>query len=209
MKLPNYPENLPAGAGFDNAGRGLMLLWMRPFGLKAFRNFAAAATLFVAGVGEAFAAEPASTEAANNAPAATETTTNATPVITKEIPPARPANLNISAATEKVIKLAESNLDENVILTFVQQTPGKFDLDADEIVYLSDVGVPSSVIAAMLKHDGDDPAKAEAIASAKIEDAQPAIPAVTNTFPTTAEPQPPALVEVTTNYIPNQQIVVQ
>lgn len=144
--------------------------------------------------------------------------TNA-PAITEEIPPARPANLKISEATEKVIKLTESNLDEKVILTFVQQTPTKFELDADEIVYLSDVGLPSTVIAAMLKHDGDDPSKAENITGiASTEDVQPAIPANTNLPPAMAQtlaqpagvPQPQGqAIEVTTNYVPNQQVVVQ
>jgi hypothetical protein len=154
---------------------------------------------------------------ATNAPAAT--TTNATPVISEEIPPARPANLKISDSTEKIIKLTESNLDEKVILTFVQQTPAKFELDADEIVYLSDVGVPSTVIAAMLKHDGDDPSKAENItAAANTENVQPAIPANTNLPPAIAQSQAPVQlpgapeqqpIEVTTNYIPNGQVIAQ
>jgi hypothetical protein len=151
---------------------------------------------------------------ATNAPAAT---TNATPVISEEIPPARPANLKISESTEKIIKLTESNLDEKVILAFVQQTSARFELEADEIVYLSDVGVPSTVIAAMLKHDGDDPTKAEHLtAIANTENIQPAIPANTNLPSALAQAQPQnappvqgQAIEVTTNYVPNQQVVIQ
>jgi len=143
---------------------------------------------------------------------ASVTSTNA-PVISEEIPPARPANLKISEATDKVLKLVESNLDEQVVLTFVQQTPTKFDLDADEIVYLSDVGVPSTVIAAMLKHDGDDPAKAENLTDvASTEHVQPALPAGANLPPSIAQlpgvPQEQPI-EVTTNYIPNQVVQQQ
>jgi hypothetical protein len=143
------------------------------------------------------------------------------PAITKEIPPAQPKNLKINEATQKVLKLAESNLDEKVILTFVQQTPQKFDLDADEIVYLSDVGVPATVIAAMLKHDGDDPSKAETLTAApNTENVQPALPANTNAANVIAQTQPPPpmiaappqqpqQVEVSANYGPAQPVIVQ
>ena len=175
---------------------------------------------------EATAKAAAEVGATNIPPSAVTANTTNAPAITEEIPPARPANLNISEATEKILKLTESNLDEKVILTFVEQTPTKFDLDADEIVYLSDVGVPSTVIAAMLKHDGDDPSKAEHITNvANTENVQPAIPANTNLPPAIAQnlPQPAGVprpagvpppvpqgqgIEVTTNYIPNQQQVI-
>jgi hypothetical protein len=171
-------------------------------------------------------ATPLSTEEATAKAIAEVGGTNApsneatSPAITKEIPPARPANLKISDSTEKIIKLTESNLDEKVILTFVQQTPSKFDLDADEIVYLSDLGVPSPVIAAMLKHDGDDPSKAAALTAApNTENVQPAIPANTNAANLIAQTQPPPPgtisqvppqgVEVTTNYVPNPYLAQQ
>jgi hypothetical protein len=143
------------------------------------------------------------------------TTPDATPVITQEIPPATPANIKMSEAVEKVVKLAQSGVDETVMMAYVEKSTVRFDLDADEILYLSDVGVPSGVISAMLKHDGDDPAKA-LTAVTNSEAAQPAIPAQTAPPPGLAQAQPytgQPPIEVTTNYVPNaaapQQVVVQ
>ncbi|HUS34410.1 MAG TPA: DUF6600 domain-containing protein [Verrucomicrobiae bacterium] len=273
MKALYNTQNTAPGRRFDNPAISLIVHWMHPLRLKAFRGFAASAALFVAtagcetdgetvpvrtaGIPSAAAsprpvqlayAEPPKTETAsaaaevstNDAAATPEVTTNTpttvtvtnvattaattnetasatstndAPVITEEIPPARPANLKITESTDKVIKLVESSLDEKVVLTFVQQTPTKFELDADEIVYLSDLGVPSTVIAAMLKHDGDDPSKAETLTAAPdTENIQPALPANTNFPPAIAQTQPePQQIEVTTNYVPNpnQQVVVQ
>lgn len=122
--------------------------------------------------------------------------TNVTPVIEKEVPPALPENLKISSATEKIIKLADAGVDESVMLAWVEKTQGKFELEADEIVYLTDLGVPSSVVSAMLKHDGVDSGKADLITSApNTEASQPTLAAQPQ-----IQPQP---VEITTNYAPN------
>lgn len=150
------------------------------------------------------------------------TTTNTTPVISEEIPPSVPANLKISEAAEKVIKLAQSGVDESVLMAYVDKSAVRFDLDADEILYLSDLGVPSNVISAMLRHDGDDPSKA-LTAAANTEATQPALPANPNPPAVMTQTQPygsPAgqgqPIEVTTNYVPNgvisqppPQVVVQ
>jgi hypothetical protein len=76
--------------------------------------------------------------------------------------------------------------------------------------------VPSTVIAAMLKHDGEDPSKVETLTAApdteNIQPALPALPPNTNLPPAVAQAQPqPQEIEVTTNYVPNpnQPIVVQ
>ncbi len=148
-------------------------------------------------------ATPTNTASAapTNTPVAEVVTTNATPVITEVVAPTIPQNLKISPATEKVVKLAQGGVDEKVMLAYVEKAEGKFDLDADEIVYLSDLGVPSAVLTAMLKHDGEDPAKAEKLTDApRTEIAQQPLPGTV--------PQAPP-VEITTNYIPNTTTVVE
>jgi len=130
------------------------------------------------------------------------------PVEVKQVvPPATPGNLNLSDGVQKVIKLTQAHTDEKVLNAFVERSTTKFDLDADEILYLSDVGVPSSVVAAMLKHDGDDPSKATAVVTdAPNTEAttQPALPANPGP-PQQVISQQPQGVEVTSNYIPNGQ----
>jgi len=61
-------------------------------------------------------------------------------------------NLQPSHWTTEMIRLAQSGIDESVMLAFVGNS-GAFSLAADHIVYLSDLGVSGQVISAMLRHD--------------------------------------------------------
>src|SRR5688500_11703023 len=51
MKALNYTPNHPPGRRFDNPAISLIVHWMHPLRLKAFRGFAASAALFVATAG--------------------------------------------------------------------------------------------------------------------------------------------------------------
>jgi hypothetical protein len=64
-----------------------------------------------------------------------------------------PENLNPSAPLKEVIKLAQAGVDEEVLLTFVNNTTSGFELGADEIIYLTDIGVSAPVINSMLARD--------------------------------------------------------
>ncbi len=86
----------------------------------------------------------------NPGPAPTETAA-ALPVPSAE--PALPPNILPATPLAKVIKLAQSGVDENVMLTFVTNSVKPFNLDSEEIVYLNDIGVPSTVITTMMQHD--------------------------------------------------------
>jgi hypothetical protein len=44
-------------------------------------------------------------------------------------------------------------VDESVLLVYVTNSPSMFSLNAEEIIYLSDIGVSSEVVTAMLNHD--------------------------------------------------------
>jgi hypothetical protein len=64
-----------------------------------------------------------------------------------------PANLQPSPATAEIIKLANAGVEENVMLSFVTNSLGTFNLRAEEIIYLNDIGVPSGVVTAMIQRD--------------------------------------------------------
>jgi len=64
-----------------------------------------------------------------------------------------PANFNPSPALSEVIRFTESGVDESVMLAYVTNSANAFGLSADDIIYLADIGVPSSVVTAMLQHD--------------------------------------------------------
>jgi hypothetical protein len=63
-----------------------------------------------------------------------------------------PANLRFSYWTTEVIKLARAGIDDDVLLPFIDSV-GTFNLSADEIIYLSDIGVSRQVMASMIQHD--------------------------------------------------------
>jgi hypothetical protein len=60
---------------------------------------------------------------------------------------------NISPAAAEVIRLAESGVGDDVVLAYIQNSQATFNLGADDVLYLRDVGVSSVVITAMLDHD--------------------------------------------------------
>lgn len=59
---------------------------------------------------------------------------------------------NLSRATAQILQLTQAGMDETVITSFISNS-GSFQLSADHIVYLNDLGVSSRVIQAMLEHD--------------------------------------------------------
>lgn len=63
-----------------------------------------------------------------------------------------PAKLRLSPWTTEIVKLAESGIEDDVMLSFIDNS-GMFNLGADQIIYLSDLGVSGQTINAMLQHD--------------------------------------------------------
>ncbi|MBI3849096.1 MAG: hypothetical protein HY298_02220 [Verrucomicrobia bacterium] len=69
-------------------------------------------------------------------------------------PPANAtASRQFSTNVMEVIRLAESGIEEAVILAYVESSQMPFELSADDIVYLKDLGTEPSIIAAMLRQD--------------------------------------------------------
>src|ERR1051325_6233760 len=63
-----------------------------------------------------------------------------------------PPGAYVSAWLLDVIKLSQARIDETVMLTFVDSA-GTFNLDADQIIFLRDLGVSTDLITAMIQHD--------------------------------------------------------
>ncbi len=64
-----------------------------------------------------------------------------------------PANIKPGGPIAEVVKLANSGLDASVMLAFVTNSTRAFNLGAEEIIYLNDIGIPGGVVTAMLQHD--------------------------------------------------------
>ena len=86
----------------------------------------------------------------------------------------------LSPASVKVVRLLQAGMDEKVIVAYVKNNPTTKALRAEELMYLHELGVSSSVLTAMLT-----PAK-------KTETAQAAVPVTIA----------PEKVEATSNYTP-------
>ena len=66
---------------------------------------------------------------------------------------ALPATIRHTGPVAGVIKLANAGLDQGVMLAFITNSPSTFNLSSDEIIYLNDLGVASSVVQAMMQRD--------------------------------------------------------
>jgi hypothetical protein len=64
-----------------------------------------------------------------------------------------PAKIRLSAPSAELVKLASSGVDQGVMLAYVTNSASTFNLTADEIIYLNDMGVPGPVVTAMIQRD--------------------------------------------------------
>ena len=62
-----------------------------------------------------------------------------------------PTQLSTRAA--EVIRLTESGVEEGVVRAYIENSQSPFELSAEDIVYLKDLGIQAPVIAAMVRHD--------------------------------------------------------
>src|SRR5881394_3743591 len=63
------------------------------------------------------------------------------------------ANTPLPSSAGEVVKLAQSGLDDQVVLAFIGQSPSYYNLSGADITALKNVGVSPQVLTAMLNHD--------------------------------------------------------
>jgi hypothetical protein len=156
----------------------------------------------------AAAAKPATT----NALAPTVLTTNAAEAAEAPVQKVAPKPVALPPGADQVAELAQAGVGEAVLLEFVKNSTNAYNLNVDEIVYLTDVGIPEPVLAAMLRHGKEmqeqtapateapapvaeappPPPPAAASAAAPAHEAQSATVAPEAPAPVTEAPAPPA-----------------
>lgn len=109
--------------------------------------------------------EPPSSNRLQAPSASTALNTSATP--TAEAP-----EVKLSPGAEEISRLVLAGIDPSVIEAFVEKSPTPYPLQAKEIVRLHELGVPSSILAAMIRHEGQvrprlTPASASAAADSQ------------------------------------------
>jgi hypothetical protein len=133
---------------------------------------------------------PALAPAPNVAPDSDAPDTNG-PAIIQRIPPtANPASVTMTPGLSEVVKLAQAGVGEEVILTYVEKYPNAFNVGADQILYLNDLGVSSTVITSMLKHDGSNVAATAPAASSVIQTQPVSNVPMNQVYPATSAPAP-------------------
>ncbi|MBI3866984.1 MAG: hypothetical protein HY299_00495 [Verrucomicrobia bacterium] len=143
------------------------------------------------------AAVPTSSDGNKNeerpaASSAVSVSTNTSSTPSTAVAAARPVlePKNMPAGLQDVVKLARGGVNEDVMLAFVQQTTNRFLLGPDELLFLSDIGVPPEVITAMQRKAA--PVVGGAPAAAVAEAPMPAV---------VAAPQPAPAQVVTPDYV--------
>ena len=102
---------------------------------------------------------------------------------------ALPANIVPGSPLAEVVKMVQAGVDVGTIQSYVANSASPFNLDADKIIFLKDMGVPSELINAMM--DRDKILYASTVTP-------PATPMTTVAPPVADTTPPPA--EVTVNY---------
>lgn len=74
------------------------------------------------------------------------------------------ARIQFSTGVSEILKMVDAKVEGSVILAYIDSSPTAYNPSASEIIMLKDRGVPSEVIAGMLKHGSE--LRARAIASA-------------------------------------------
>lgn len=108
-----------------------------------------------------------------------------------------PADVHLSGPATEVVKLANSGVDQSVMLAFVTNSTSSFDLNAEQLIYLRDVGIPDAVVTAMMQQDQLLKTAAPAPAS------QPTPAPVVTAPPAEPEAPMPAPAAVAPAYDPN------
>jgi hypothetical protein len=68
-------------------------------------------------------------------------------------PVAPPPLFAASSPFGQVVRLTQANVDQSIILTYVTNSSSTFNLDSDKIIYLSNLGVPPTLVTAMMRRD--------------------------------------------------------
>ncbi len=66
---------------------------------------------------------------------------------------ALPPDVDPNSPLAQIIQLAQSGVDESVLVSYAGNSATPFNLTADQIVYLKDIGVPDTVVQAMIQRD--------------------------------------------------------
>lgn len=132
------------------------------------------------------------------AAAAPQTPSNAVPAAVTPPAPAvavRPpkAPPTLPPSVEEVVRLSQTAVDSSVVVSYVEGLREPFTLNADQVIYLSDLGLGTPIINALLKQANGSPAVTAGVATPSAPAPTAAQPAVQNVVIQAGSPQPAAV----------------
>ena len=86
-----------------------------------------------------------------------------------------PPGISPTSPLAQVARLTQAGVDENILLAFITNSSRLFNLDAERLIYLSNLGTPSGVVTAMLQRDQVLQAAFAATQNAQETKAEPAV----------------------------------
>jgi len=110
------------------------------------------------------------------AAAAYETEANEQPMPPPASVGALPDNILPGTPTAEVVKLVQAGVDVSVIQNYISSCSSAFNIDADKIISLTDAGVPTDMVNAMIAHDKNLSASAPPVAPAPADNVPSAPP---------------------------------
>ena len=122
-------------------------IWLLLFGTASVLLIAAFAPRFDAG-GQPDGTAPGAPAPAPAAAGADTTRPAAASAVASAGMPMLP--LNLSPGLAEIIKLAQAHIGDDTILAYIQNSGQSYNPSADEILYLSDLGVSDKVVAALV-----------------------------------------------------------
>lgn len=106
-------------------------------------------------------------------------------------------NTPFSPWSAEVARLAEAQISEDIVLTYVEECAGTFNLNADQIIRLQRAGASATVINAMMHHDTEILAGIRVVSASTVPASTPfrlvVIPGSQNTNAPSASQSAPAL----------------
>src|SRR5215471_8464742 len=65
-----------------------------------------------------------------------------------------PTPVNLPPVPTEVLRMSQAGMGDEVIISYIQKSDNPYTLDADQIIYLHDLGISSEVLNTLVNHVG-------------------------------------------------------
>jgi len=155
---------------------------------------------------------PQHSRTASNTQPPPESAPAESPVTPQDSPAPRrvaPAPVAVSPGVAEVITLVQGGVDESVVKAHMTRSTNAFNPTVDELVYLTDIGIPGTLVSSLIQQTVRQREQAAAMAVAAAQANQPAVQPVAQPARLPAGVNPEVPVQVPAQAQPAQAVIVQ